>query len=102
MAATLTESRTIDIGQSQALCFGTIALDSSFLAAGEPIDATGDLGYSDLWITGTSSGYVGSWDAANQKLLMYRQTAATGALVAVPDTTDLSAVTVHYGAIRVK
>ena len=100
MAAVLTETRAIPIGQSQALCFGQIALDNSFLAAGEFVDAIGDIGYSDLWITGASSGYLGSWDAVNQKLLMFRQTAATGALVAVPDTTDLSAVVVRYGAIR--
>lgn len=98
--ATLTETRAIPVGQSEALCFGTVAFDASYPTGGEPIDATGDIGYQELWITGTTGGYQGSWDAANQKLLMYRQTAATGALVEVPNATDLSAVTVHFGAVR--
>jgi hypothetical protein len=100
MATTLTESKAIPIGQGQALCFGTLLFDSSYPTSGEIIDATGDLGYSDFWVTGTSSGYHGSWDPVNQKLLMYQQSAATSALTQVPNTTDLSAVTVHYGAIR--
>src|SRR4051812_13652486 len=100
MATTLTEAKAIPIGQGQALCFGTLLFDSSYPTGGEVIDATGDLGYSDFWITGTSSGYLASWAPSTQALIMYQQSAATSALTQVPNATDLSAVTVHYGAIR--
>jgi len=37
-----------------------------------------------------SAGYVLEYDHTNSKLKAYRQTAATGALAEVPNTTDLS------------
>ena len=38
-------------------------------------------------------GYVAGYDHANDKLKVYRQTAATSALIEVPNTTDLSGTT---------
>lgn len=98
--ATLTENKAIPIGQGRALCFGTLAFDSSYPTGGEVVDATGDLGYSDFWITGTTAGYLASWDPATQALLMYQQSAATSALTQVPNATNLATVSVGYGAIR--
>lgn len=98
--ATLTENKAIPIGQDTALCFGTLAFDSSYPTGGEVVDAVGDIGYTDLWVTGASSGYLGSWVQSTQALQMYRQSAATSALTEVPNATDLSAVTVHYAAVR--
>lgn len=46
----------------------------------------------------SAGGYVFSYDHTNSKLLAYRQTAATSALIEVPNTTDLSSVT----GVRVK
>lgn len=100
MAVTLVEEFCVPIGQSMALCGGTVTMDSSHLAAGEAVDAVGDIGYRKFAIAGGGGGYLGVWDKAAQKILVYRQTAATGALVAVPDTTDLSAVVFDFLAVR--
>jgi hypothetical protein len=98
--ATLTETDAIPIGQSRALCFGTFAFDSSYPTGGEAFDAAGDIGYTRLWITSATTGYAATLDRANQKIMMWQQSAATSALTQVPNTTDLSAVTVEYAAIR--
>lgn len=100
--ATLTEEKVIDIGQSEVLVTGSIALDSSYPTGGEAFDAPGDLGYHDLWITGTAAGYLATWDKTNQKLIAYQQSAATSALTQVPNATDLSAVAVRFCALRPK
>ncbi len=100
MAVTLVEEMSIPIGQSKALCFGTVTMDSSHLAAGEAVDAVGDIGYQKFAIAGGGGGYLGVWDKAAQKILVYRQSAATSALTAVPDTTDLSAVVFDFIAVR--
>jgi hypothetical protein len=100
MATTLTESKAIPIGQGQALCFGTLLFDSSVSDGrrGDRRDRRsrllGFLGH------GHELGLSGVVGPEHQKLMMYQQSAATSALTQVPNTTDLSAVTVHYGAIR--
>ena len=40
-------------------------------------------------------GYLAVYDNANQKLLLYRQTAATSALVEVPNATNVQAATAN-------
>lgn len=50
------------------------------------------LGGPALAVLGELPGYLARFDQAAQKLLLYRQTAATGALVEVPNNTDLSAL----------
>jgi hypothetical protein len=97
--ATLTEEKVIPLGQSEAVVLGTILMDSSYATGGEAIDAPGDLGY-ERWHAGASGGYVPFWDKANQKIMVYRQSAATSALTEVPPTTDLSAVTFYFTAYR--
>jgi hypothetical protein len=99
MAATLVEEGRIEV-ETRAFCWGTVTLDASHLAAGEAIDATGDLGYDVVIFEGGP--YVLQWDKANQKVLAYygdNNNAADGPLIAVPDTTDLSAVVAQYIAI---
>lgn len=100
MAAVLVEEKVIPIGQGEALVFGSIAMDNSYVTGGEPIDAPGDLGYHDLAISGATGGYQGSWDKTNQKLLAYQQSAATSALTQVPNATDLSAVAFRFIGLR--
>lgn len=53
------------------------------------------LGGTILGCLGPLKGYLAVFDFPTQKLLLYRQTAATGALVEVPNTTDLSALGVQ-------
>ena len=71
----------------------TITFDSSYATGGEPL-IIADLGLSRIdYITVSSgNGYHGAWDGSltAPKILAYRQTAATGALVEVPNTTDVS------------
>jgi hypothetical protein len=77
-------------------CVGTIAFDSSYPTGGEALDI-GSASEVILHVqAGPKSGYVFEFDYANQKLLAYyadNNNASDGALIQVPDTTDLSAVT---------
>jgi len=43
-------------------------------------------------VVGSTGGYLLQYDPSTQKVKMFRQTAATSALIEVPNTTDLSAV----------
>src|SRR5690242_17590658 len=97
--ATLNEEKVVQIGQSEALVFGTIVMDSSYATGGEAIDAPGDLGYHHA-MAGAAGGYVPYWDRANQKIQAFRQSAATSALTEVPNATDLSATTFPFIGIR--
>lgn len=78
--------------------YTTVALDSSYPTGGEAITANAVglgtilMGYSP----GTTSGYLFQWDNTNSKLLAYYadyDAVADGALIQVPNTTDLSALT---------
>lgn len=104
MAATLTVIRTIEIGE-YALDQVTVLMDSTYPAGGEAIDAVGDVGYFALWFTGPSTtGYVGKWDAANQKVKVFygdNNNAADGPLIENA-TTDLSAETFDAVGLRLK
>lgn len=101
MSAALVEEKVISIGESEALVFGTLTLDSSYPTGGEAIDAPGDAGFHHLLVA-PAGGYVGYWDKANQKIIAYQQSAATSALTQVPNATDLSAVVFPFIALRVK
>lgn len=101
MAVALTEEKVIELGQSDALVFGTITFDSTYPAGGEVIDAPGDRDYEHLWFTGSGTGgYVPVYDKANRKLKMYSPTTAQATGLTETSTTDLSAQTVAFGAIR--
>ena len=102
MALTLQETKVIPVGQSEALVYGTI----SFLAAdtyatgGFDVSAQipGSVEYEDA--KGDSGGYVVRYAGAG-KFQLFRQTAATGALVEVPAATDVSAASpIRFIGIR--
>lgn len=98
MAAVVTITRDIPIGQTEHLYHGTIAMDSSYPTGGEAIDVSGNEKFEVL-IPDSANGYVFRFDAPNQKLLAYRTKDpgdAGGAdivLQQVANATDLSAVT---------
>lgn len=98
MAATVTVENKVSLGGTVTLYSGTIAMDASYPSGGELIDSTGNERFDTL-IASSTSGYVFSWDAANQKLLAYvsKDPGAVGGadivLQQVANTTDLSAVT---------
>lgn len=76
-----------------------ITPDSSWLAAGEALTVA-QLGFQsiDFILFESAGGYVFKYDRANAKLLAYygdNNNAADGALIAVPDTTDISAAVVR-------
>jgi hypothetical protein len=101
MAATLTEEYRIPIGQSHALCFGTVTMDSSYATSGEAIDAIGDTGYEKVFFEqGT---VVLSWDKVNQKVFAtWGNAGSASVLPEVTSTTDLSAVVQDYIALAIQ
>lgn len=79
----------------------TIALDSSYPTGGEALTAA-QVGLTriDHAILGTEDGFVFRWDQANSKIMAYYadyDAVADGALIEVPDTTDISSVTALLG-----
>lgn len=79
-----------------------VVLDSSYPIGGEAISAK-ELGLEVIEFVNPSpaSGYVFEFDHTNKKLKAFYadyDAAADGALIEVPDTTDLSAVTVRLVA----
>lgn len=95
MAAVATIQNEISVGGTAKIYTGTIAMDSSYPTGGEAIDISGNERFDHLDAVSTS-GYVFSWDAANQKLLAYvgdNDAVADGPLAQVASTTDLSALT---------
>lgn len=70
--------------------------DASWLAAGEALTAA-DFGLTTLLavVPENKAGYVFVYDRANAKLLAYHadySSSSDGALIPVPDTTDISAI----------
>lgn len=95
MAAVGTIDKDIEIGETEHFYVGRIALDAVHIAAGEAVDFTANAQMHTL-ICENKSGYSFEWDAANQKLIVYyvdNNAAGDSAQIAVPDATDLSAVT---------
>lgn len=78
---------------------GVITLDSSYATGGEAVTLA-QLGLSrlDFLCLTAGIGYLPTWDGSTTapKVLVYRQTAATGAFAEVPSTTDMSATTVRF------
>lgn len=75
-----------------------VTLDSSYPTGGEAITAA-QLGLSkvDVAICETNTGHIAQYDKANAKIKMYYadyDAVADGALIQVPNATDLSAVVV--------
>ena len=101
MAASVAISFGPEVPGSRKEVFGVITFDSSYATGGEAVTLA-QLGVNRLdWLQVTAgAGYLPVWDgsASTPKVLLYRQTAATGALVEVPSTTDVSTVTVRFRA----
>lgn len=97
MAITVSTSKTPKVPGTQVLRRITITMDSSYATGGEAV-ALADLGVSrlDSIFPASRSGYVAGWNGSTSapKIMLYRQTAASSALVEVPSTTDVSATIV--------
>ncbi len=99
MAITVNVDKVEQVGNS-FLFWGSATFDASYPTGGEAFAITSPVKIEKIdQLRANGGGYVGEWDAANQKLkAMYsdNNNAADGPLIQVPDTTDLSAVTVGF------
>jgi hypothetical protein len=102
MAASVSITLGPEVPGSRKEVYGTITFDSSYATGGEAVTLA-QLGVNRLdWLmVNAGAGYLPVWDGSTTtpKVLLYRQTAATGALVEVPSTTDVSTVTVRFKAL---
>jgi hypothetical protein len=96
-AVAVSEKGKFEIGGSKRLYWGQATMSSSYATGGDTVDAPGDLGYEVAHFTGP--GYLLVFDPVNQKVQAFRQTAATGALVEVPNATNLATVVADFMAI---
>jgi len=98
VAATTTIVYGPEVPGSRKQTTATVLFDSSYATGGEAV-TIGDLGFTRLdWLSvAAGNGYLAAWDGSltAPKILLYRQTTATGALVEVPSTTDVSTITVR-------
>lgn len=101
MAASVSISYGPDVPGSRKVVIGVITFDSSYATGGEGVTLA-QLGLTRLdWLElNAGVGYLPTWDGSTTtpKVLLYRQTAATGAFVEVPSTTDMSTTTVRFMA----
>ena len=99
MAASVSISYGPEVPGSRKETIGVSTFDSSYATGGEAVTLS-QLGLTRLdWLNlNAGAGYLPVWDGSTStpKVLLYRQTAATGALVEVPRTTDVSTVTVRF------
>jgi len=97
MAASTVINTGPEVPGNRKITTATVTFDSSYATGGEAV-ALIDLGLVrlDHLVVDAGAGYLAQWDGSltAPKILLYRQTAATGALVQVPSTTDVSAVSV--------
>jgi len=79
---------------------GTITLDSSYPTGGEALAAAAfGIDNIDFVSFGGAGGYVLEYDYANAKVMAWYgdfNAVADGALIEVPNTTDLSTVSAHF------
>jgi len=99
MAASVSITTGPEVPGNRKEVVGVITFDSSYATGGEAVTLA-QLGLSrlDYLIVTAGIGYLPTWDGSltSPKVLLYRQTAATGAFVEVPSTTDMSATTVRF------
>jgi len=86
------------IGQSKQLHWGKATMSSSYATGGDSLPAVPGDARFEMGVF-TADGYLLTYDAVNRKLKAFRQTAATGALVEVPNATNLSTVVADFLAI---
>jgi hypothetical protein len=101
MAASVSISYGPEVAGNRKTVIGVITLDSSYATGGEAVTLA-QLGLTrlDYLQLNAGVGYLPTWDGSTDspKVLVYRQTAATGAFVEVPSTTDMSATTIRFNA----
>lgn len=99
MAASVSITTGPEVPGNRKMVSGVITLDSSYATGGEAVTLA-QLGLSrlDFLCLTAGIGYLPTWDGSTTapKVLVYRQTAATGAFAEVPNTTDMSATTVRF------
>lgn len=99
MAASVSITTGPEVPGNRKMVSGVITLDSSYVTGGEAVTLA-QLGLSrlDFLCLTAGIGYLPTWDGSTTapKVLVYRQTAATGAFAEVPSTTDMSATTVRF------
>lgn len=102
-AATNTIREHSIIGNKRAT-FGTLTFSTSYATNGETFTVAG-FGLSTLDMLdlceGTGAGRVPEWDRANNKIKLFQQSAATGALTEVVNTNNVSGVSIDYIAYGV-
>lgn len=82
----------------QNLALVDVTLSSSYATNGDTFDfaTIGLIGVQPLFVDAApNAGYVVFYDRANKKFKVFQQSAATGALTEVPNTTNLSAVVIR-------
>lgn len=87
-----------EVPGNRKIVTASVTFDSSYVTGGEAISASSlGLVRLDFLLVDAGAGYLARWDGSlsNPKILLFRQTAATGALAEVPNTTDVSAVVVN-------
>lgn len=102
MALTLTETKVIQLSQSEAEVYGTISFLAADTYATNGFDVSSQIPGSTEYevAVGSSKGYLVYYAGAG-KFMLFRQTAATGALVEVPNGTDVSAASpITFRAVR--
>lgn len=97
MAVATTIINGPEVPGNRKIVTASVTFDSSYVTGGEPL-VLGALGLTRVdfvSVSNSSTGYVGAWNGSltAPKILAFRQTAATSALIEVPSTTDLSATT---------
>lgn len=99
MAASVSITTGPEVPGNRKMVSGVITLDNSYATGGEAVTLA-QLGLSrlDFLCLTAGIGYLPTWDGSTTapKVLVYRQTAATGAFAEVPSTTDMSATTVRF------
>lgn len=104
MAATLVETKVIQLSQSESLVYGTITGDSSYPTGGYTLNPPGDTEYESLVCSpsgGTTAASVGGWVPSTKKLMAYGSNGAAPAqLVEIANATNLSAQVWEFQAIR--
>ena len=105
MAVSIRVGLVEELGNSR-LVVGTIVPDASYPTGGETVtiaDSANDVTLERIeHLQANGGGYIGVWDKPNQKLLLYysdNNNASDGPLIEVPNTTDLSAITLNFLAI---
>lgn len=102
MAASVAITFGPEVPGSRKEVYGVITFDSSYATGGEAV-TLGQLGVDRLdWLQiAGAPGYVAVWDGSTSapKVLLFQQSAATGALTQVPSATNVATVTARFVAV---